>query len=163
MDSEKNNQPRKVSFAPQHQVNYICADEQSSTKTSSSVFETPMDLTTELIEFKNLKLFKNPAETANIELDDIFLKNNIIEYQEDPILIKEYEKRSNRKLSLDPFKDSLHDLSKIEEQENNKNAFQDNEAIQENVSNDELLDTGDMNITANINHFTNAKQNSMPN
>lgn len=57
MDNEKNKPAKRVSFAPEPQINYIYQDESTATKTSSFFSDAPMDITTELPDLKNLNLF----------------------------------------------------------------------------------------------------------
>lgn len=57
MDHKENKPTRRVSFAPDPQINYIYQDESTTTKTSSFYSDVPMDITTELADLKNLNLF----------------------------------------------------------------------------------------------------------
>lgn len=110
MGDRKPEQTRKVSFAAEHQVNYIYHEECNSTKTSSSMSETPMDLTTDIPEFKSPHLFRNADdEFLNENIENLFLTKDVEEYKEDPILMREYAKRRQsicRKNSLDPLREA---------------------------------------------------------
>ncbi|KAI4290734.1 hypothetical protein PAPHI01_0008, partial [Pancytospora philotis] len=108
MDEGRKEHQRRVSFALEPQINYIYRDESNSTKNSSSMNDVPMDMTTDIAEFKNLDIFRS-AESNLLyrSIDDLFRTNSIEEYAEDPILVKEYAKRRQslgRRESLDPLK-----------------------------------------------------------
>ncbi|KAI5150328.1 hypothetical protein ENBRE01_1429 [Enteropsectra breve] len=93
---EKKVNKRRVSFAAEHQVNYICHDDLASNKTSSTMQDIPMDLTTDVEEFKNINLFSTAGEEMlQQNIERIFSAGDIQEYEEDPILLKEYSKRRN--------------------------------------------------------------------
>ncbi|KAI5169877.1 hypothetical protein PAEPH01_1066 [Pancytospora epiphaga] len=119
MGDKKPEHTRKVSFAAEPQINYIYHDDANSTKTSSSVTETHMEFTTDIPEFRRASLFQNPEnENLSESLENLFITKNIEEYQEDPILLREYARRREsigRKMSLDPLKAlTLRDIEKNE-------------------------------------------------
>lgn len=133
----------------EHQVNYIYNDEANSTKTSSSMNDAPMDLTTELPEFKNLALFRSLDEDFLSEsIENLFLTKDVVEYKEDPILVREYEKRqSTRRDSLNPLlihesqlarRNSLNPLHSLEDIENC--AAADEQCREEHCASDEQTD-----------------------
>lgn len=62
MTEKKESSSRRVSFAAEPQINYIYHEECSTTRTSSSMNDVPMDITTDLLDFKNLNLFGIPDE-----------------------------------------------------------------------------------------------------
>lgn len=56
MENEESKPSKRVSFAPEPEINYIYQDESTVTK-MSSFSDMPMDITTELEDLKNLNLF----------------------------------------------------------------------------------------------------------
>jgi len=112
VDGEENpagtHQIRRVSFALDAPTNYVYAEEYSSNKTSTLISDVPMDLSTEIPEFKDSRLFQ-PFKDSRMfqsiddsalaaEIDNLFIvkeqqEYEIEEYVENPILTREYVKR----------------------------------------------------------------------
>lgn len=102
MTDKKQSSSRRVSFAIEPQINYIYHEECNMTKTSSSINDIPMDITTDLLDFKNLNLFNIPEENSlggNVE--DFFVEENYELVEE--VLV---ESRSSlpKRCSLDPLR-----------------------------------------------------------
>lgn len=106
MENEDSKPSRRVSFAPEPEINYLYQDESTVTKTSSFYSDSPMDITTELEDLKNLNLF-------TIEENEKFFREN----QE--IKRQSITPGSIKRMSLNPL-ENFHfeyemDSQKIEE------------------------------------------------
>lgn len=169
---------RRVSFAAEHQINYIYQDEYNSTKTSSSMTEIPMDFTTEIPEFKNIDLFKNSDEEFLREnVENLFVTDRVIEYREDPVLLKQYSKRRQsigRRSSLDPLRVIIEEqeISNIMPQNtfNNdiknesNNITNDNNAVESAIETDvNCVDLDKDEIANELGVMGNYKENSFNN
>lgn len=102
MDQDKQDARRRVSFAAEPQINYICQKECSTSMTSSCSMD--MDITTELAEFKNLNLF-----SRDYDLDESPEEERDAE---DMLEAGTHENGSlPKRKSLDPLKFVEHELS----------------------------------------------------
>lgn len=102
MTEKKQSSSRRVSFAVEPQINYIYHEECNTTKTSSSINDIPMDITTDLLEFKNLNLFNAPEE-SNLKknVENLFTEEDYS--SADPTLMEPGSFLSKR-CSLDPLR-----------------------------------------------------------
>lgn len=100
MVQDEKKSTRRVSFAPEPQINYIYRDEYSSNKTSSSVNDIPMDITTNLNEFKSLNLFQPNDQDEFNDLDDPYDGNQEEQLQE----YQKYAQSYSKRCSLDPIR-----------------------------------------------------------
>lgn len=89
MEDSNQEARRRVSFATEPQINYIYQKDNSTSMTSICSAEIPMDITTELAEFKNLNLFTT-EESSREGADD--------EAEQD------FRYLSQKRMSLDPLK-----------------------------------------------------------
>lgn len=92
MTEKKQKPSRRVSFATEPQINYINHEEYNSSKTSSSINENPMDITTDLEELRDIGLFglrkrNSLAQDISEDEDEFQIRNSF-----------------SRRCSLDPLK-----------------------------------------------------------
>lgn len=162
MTGESINKTKRVSFAAEHQINYIYQGEYNNTKSSSSIGEAGLDFTTEIAELKNLSLFEKPKETFLEEnIEKLFMENDTIAYKEDPILVKQYNKRRKsiaRKMSLDPLNSEFENKENTNNEEianmSNENSFNDTAILNSSYMVEELINTVDL---RNIVHYEKKK------
>lgn len=128
--ADKKEETRRVSFAAEPQINIIYREEYNSTKTNSSMGDIPMDITTDLIELKDLNFLetkknndeiKNPYdENCDEKLEEYY--NYVESFAKrcslDPIGIKTQMEKHQKRNTL--FRSEIED-NKINEDEILKN------------------------------------------
>jgi len=140
MTEKKQKPSRRVSFATEPQINYINHEEYNSSKTSSSINENPMDITTDLEELRDIGLFglrkrNSLAQDMSEDEDELQIRNSF-----------------SRRCSLDPLK-MLVDQD-LEEERVAKSELEERQIIGETENNLAMNEENRDNFIANKDNST---------